>query len=1010
MYRSVPSKLLTGAAFAAVTIASPAAAKIGLPLVSPPPPATTLAPLYGNIGAFYGNINPFYGNIGAFEGDIDSRYGNIGAFYGNIGAFYGNIGAFAGSLDPEYGNIGAFYGNIGAFDGSLDPLYGNIGAFEGAVDPEYGNIGAFYGNIGAFYGNIGAFDGIVDPSYGNIGAFDGDGYAQVVLYWNQFGQHWQGQQALWTDPTRTSDLQARFEQLVSSSEALWGPRIAAANGGSFQESFLAPLLERFGIDRADPSSLQALSAEDRARFFMEWHDGLMAYSGADQVDHWMGAVNWSPSLTQQQGSGADSIIGLLDATVTGDPDISDNLGFAGGHEALLHGHGVGVASLMVAAHDGRGVMGIAPNATVVAYNPFDATNTASWEDVQTGILALAARNASVINMSLGVSGYALHPDWRNVLFNDQVVAATKDRIFVIAAGNDGAVQPADMSWDFSRDPNMIIVGAVAPDGTISAMSNTPGTACLTSGLVCRQRLMDRFMVAPGELLLMPDGEGGMVRRSGTSFAAPLVSGAITLLHDRWPWLASHPDESVQIILRSARDLGAPGVDPVYGHGMLDVQASQSPLDFNSLQYYEVRNGKIVSRPAASLLTSGLDTTWETDGVYFQLYEPIGDTYRDFVVPVSSRLVGKVGTLAGAEEYFQRFATSRLTDWIRGGGAPFTETVGITRMVTANLQVTTSMGRLPSESALGFQGGDWAPHSEMRVANSAGFGFTAGFGNGGMALNAQDGLGLASDYGTQGGVNPVLGLASGGAFFGAQLPVAGNVSVSIGYTEQRLDHDRAPFRSDAERAAYHGVAPFQAEAVNVRVTHRASSRFSFSGAYARVDERNGLLGVQSRSALELGHGAVTDTLTLASTYRVSDRFTLAFSGTAGRTHSATPEQGYSTASDVLSSAFALSATFQNVVGRGDALRLSLAQPLHVERGELSYRSVQVLDRTTGELGIGEQRFDIADQDRAFSAELLYAAPILDNAGEIGLFGRAELRSGGGEDVNQMAAGGRISVRF
>lgn len=56
-----------------------------------------------------------------------------------------------------------------------------------------------------------------------------------------------------------------------------------------------------------------------------------------------------------------------------------------------------------------------------------------------------------------------------------------------------------------------------------------------------------------------------------------MSGAIALLHDRWPWLAQHPDATTDIILKSARDLGAPGVDPVYGAGLLDVTASQSGL-------------------------------------------------------------------------------------------------------------------------------------------------------------------------------------------------------------------------------------------------------------------------------------------------------------------------------------------------------------------------------------------------------------------------------------------------
>ena len=996
MNRHITKTLLQSVAVAAIAVASPA---VGQTSESP---ATEISPLYGNIGAFYGNIGAFDGLLDPEYGNIGAFYGNIGAFYGNIGAFYGNIGAFEGSLDPEYGNIGAFYGNIGAFDGTLDAQYGNIGAF-------YGNIGAFYGNIGAFYGNIGAFDGEIDPSYGNIGAFDGDGYAQVNLYWAQFSQHWDGKEDLWTNPLKALQLGAHFNDMISSTKALWQPRITAAGGGTFEAEFLNPLLARYGINRNNPLSMQALSASERAQFFVEWHDGLMEYSGADRIDHWMMGVNWSPSLTQQQGSGVDSIIGLLDATVDGDADISDNLGYSGGYNNALNAHGIGVASLMVGAHDGKGLMGIAPRASVVAYNPFDETNSAGWADVRTGILALAERNASVINMSLGVSGYTLHPEWGDIFFDAEVASATESRIFVMAAGNDGAVQPENVAWNFDLDPNLIIVGAVDPAGEISVISNTPGNACLMDGSACAERLKNRFMVAPGEFILLPDGQGGFVRRSGTSFAAPLVSGAITLLHDRWPWLAQHPDESVEIILSSARDLGAPGVDAVYGHGLLDVQASQSPLDFNNLEYYEVRNGQVVAKPASSLKGAGIDTTWETDGVYFQLYEPIGDTYRDFVVPVSSQLVGKVGTLTDAQEYLQQFAAGRLTDWLGGtlGATPFSDVASITSFVTPSLQVTTSSGR-PYGDLMITSGR--APHTAMRIAGP-GLAFTAGYGNGAMAMNAQEGLGLASDYGAQGGVNPMLGLASGGAFFGAELPVAGATSFSFGWTEQRLDHDRDRFLSDEQRAAYSGIADRRADAVNLRVTHRASESLSLSGSYARIRERNSLLGVQSHNIREMDRGAVTDTFTVASTLKVGEGVTFALSGTAGRTRSdQAPEQGFSTSGDVLSSSFAFSATFEDVVGRGDALRLSVAQPFHVESGDLAYTSVQVVDRTTGELGVASQTFGIDGNARGFTGELLYAAPILDQAGEIGLFGRAELQSGGNADVNQMAAGARISVRF
>ena len=121
---------------------------------------------------------------------------------------------------------------------------------------------------------------------------------------------------------------------------------------------------------------------------MDWYDGLMNYSGADHVDHWMKEINWSPALTQTLGGGKDTVIGLLDFSVTGDP--ARNIIKYAGISTVANGHGSAVASLIVAAHDGKGVMGIAPNASVVSYNPFDATQTASWADIKKGVLMLAA--------------------------------------------------------------------------------------------------------------------------------------------------------------------------------------------------------------------------------------------------------------------------------------------------------------------------------------------------------------------------------------------------------------------------------------------------------------------------------------------------------------------------------------------------------------------------------------------------------------------------------------------
>jgi hypothetical protein len=315
-----------------------------------------------------------------------------------------------------------------------------------------------------------------------------------------------------------------------------------------------------------------------------------------------------------------------------------------------------------------------------------------------------------------------------------------------------------------------------------------------------------------------------------------------------------------------------------------------------------------------------------------------------------------------------------------------------------------------ENYMGFRGDASMPHSSVRLSSDTGLGFSAGFGEGAMTLGSQTGFGLSSDYGREGGVNPLLGLASGGAFAAVDLPLSRTTSVSAGLTSQRLNHSRIRYRSEAEQAAYQGIDPFRAEAINVKVAHQASDALSLSASYSRVRELNGLLGVQSREESDLRRGAVSDTATLAASLRLNKGFTVAVSATGGRTKTpGATEQGFGTAGDgVLTSAFAVATTKQGVLGSNDMLRLSVAQPLHIERGELSYSSVEVIDRNTGELGTVSRRFNVAGGPRTYTSELLYAAPLL-NTGELGLFGRADFRPSDG-GVDDFVIGTRLSIGF
>ena len=78
-----------------------------------------------------------------------------------------------------------------------------------------------------------------------------------------------------------------------------------------------------------------------------------------------------------------------------------------------------------------------------------------------------------------------------------------------------------------------------------------------------------MIAAAGNQVQVVDKDGAYVAVTGNSFAAPAVAGAAALLKQYWPLLGGRA--IARILLDTATDAGAPGVDQVFGVGILDVE-------------------------------------------------------------------------------------------------------------------------------------------------------------------------------------------------------------------------------------------------------------------------------------------------------------------------------------------------------------------------------------------------------------------------------------------------------
>lgn len=961
----------------------------------------------GEVSPYYGDIAAFYGDISAFGGELDPKYGAVNPFYGDINAFYGDISPFWGDIYPFYGDISPFYGDISAFWGDISPF-----AFYGDIHPFWGDISAFDGELKAQYGDIAAFYGDIAAFYGDIGAFWGD----ISAFWGEMGPAWGDINAFWGDIAAFDasnpdllELQRQLVEMDGTAAALWDGAVRAKTGKSYHEGFANSLYAEYGIDLDDPESLADLDARDRSKFFLDFYDGLMGFTGMDHADHWMGSINWRPSITQDLGAGTDATIGLLDASITMDSDLLDNISGSEGYYVDGNFHGAAVASLLVGAHDGRGVMGIAPNAEITHYNPFDETGTTNWNDVRSGLIELGRRDADVINMSLGMPGWTLHEGWADVLGDWKVVNQTRNSVIVKAAGNDGIMQTQDVRWDADTAllDQLIIVGSVGPTDMISPFSNMPGEACIVTWRHCRRdnELMNKFIVAPGELILVSDDNGGVTRVSGTSFAAPLVAGTVTLIEDRWPWLQRNPELIADIIFKTAQDLGEPGVDPVYGHGLLDVEAALSPYAFDDLLVFSGWHYVSTYQLKDAILTPGVLELWEDRGVVLSSFEYYAGGHRDFLIPLSSRVMGEeYGRHWHDRERTQSYLYQRLIDWAKNGSR-FSDT----RQYTAPLGQTgnwrLSMTATPRAADEIQRIGDMPFHSDIRLSSMNGaMTLQMGSGNGammtglapggraggGMAGNRSGAFGFSSDHDPMtGGVDPLMGFASGGGYAGAAMRLGEQVGVSMSFSQTLKRHDYQDPDTGQIIDTDIGLDPYKADAARIALSYDVSDRITANVSYTELDEETGLLGAQGAGALSLSGGADTRSTTIGADIDLSRGLQLGLSVTRGETDATRFDQSLFAIRDgIVSSAWEVAALKHGILSRTDSLRVSLAQPLHVEQGGLEMRSRAVTDRTTGEIGPMTQYVPLGGDNRPHAAEILYDSSLMNGIVSVGTFARAE----------------------
>jgi thermitase len=207
-----------------------------------------------------------------------------------------------------------------------------------------------------------------------------------------------------------------------------------------------------------------------------------------------------------------------------------------------YGHGTHVTGIAGALTDnGKGVAGGCFGCGLIIGKVMGFGGFTTDSRIVEGIDWSVNQGADVVNLSLG------GPADSSVLRRAVNRAHGQGAVMVAAAGNDGASEPRYPAA-YSK---VIAVGAIGTDDRLARFSN-------------RGRWVD--LAAPGTDIISTSNSGGYDRQSGTSMAAPFVSGLAGLLASQ----GMSADSIRQGMQATAEDLGPAGQDPRYGHGRIDA--------------------------------------------------------------------------------------------------------------------------------------------------------------------------------------------------------------------------------------------------------------------------------------------------------------------------------------------------------------------------------------------------------------------------------------------------------